>query len=243
MLILTLSVGATTGIFTLLYALVLRPLPIANAHELARVVTVDRRGSEADLPWRLYREFIASQKIFSAVVPSLDQSALMVETDRGLERVAVAGAAGTFYQEFRVTPVLGRLIQPADLDAAAPSGAPVAVLGWNFWQRHFGGDPTVVGRTIRLDGAPLTIVGVAPKDFLGFSISIEHDITVPIWLLPSLMKSEAAMVHGTSRWISTIGRLAPGVSIDSARAQVEAMWPALLAAAEPEQFLSSGTQL
>ena len=92
--ILSLSVGATTTVFTLLHALVLRPLPIENPHELARVLTVDRRGSEADLPWRLYREFAAHQKVFSVLIPSLDQSALTLESDRGFERGAVAGAAG-----------------------------------------------------------------------------------------------------------------------------------------------------
>jgi putative ABC transport system permease protein len=237
--ILSLSVGATTTVFTLLHALVLRPLPIENPHELARVLTVDRRGSEADLPWRLYREFAAHQKVFSVLIPSLDQSALTLESDRGFERGAVAGAAGNLYQEFGVTPALGRLIQPADVDMSVPTGAPVAVLGWNFWQRHFGADPNVVGRTIKAEGVPLTIIGVAPRDFLGFSISIEHDLTVPIGLLPSIMASEVSMIHGTSRWISTVGRLAPGVSIESARAQVAAMWPSLLDAATPERFLNT----
>lgn len=238
-LILTLSVGATTAVFTLLYALVLRPLPIANPHQLARVLTVDWRGSEADLPWRVYREFLANQKVFSVIIPSLDQSVMTIETDRGIDRGAVAGTAGNFFQEFGAAPALGRLIQPADVDFLAPSAAPVAVLGWSFWQNHFGGDASVVGRTIKLDGVPLTIIGVVQKDFKGFSVTIEHDVMVPIALLPSIMRSEPSMFHGTSRWIATIGRLAPGVTIESARAQVAAMWPALLNAAMPEQFLTT----
>jgi len=238
-LILSLAVGATTAVFTLLYALVLRPLPIPNPHELARVLTVDWRGSEADLPWRVYREFLAHQKIFSVVIPSLDQSVLTLESDRAVDRGAVSGVAGNFFQEFKATPAVGRLIQPADVDFMAPSGAPVAVLGWSFWQRHFGGDASVVGRTIKVDGTPLTIIGVVQKDFKGFSVTIEHDVMVPISLLPSIMKSEITMVHGTSRWIATIGRLAPGVTIESARAQVEGMWPELLNAAMPEQFVTT----
>src|SRR6188474_1443497 len=118
-LILALSAGAMTAVFTLLYALVLRPLPLPNPHELARVLTVDWRGSEADLPWRLHREFLTHQKIFSVVIPSLDQSVLTLETDRGVERGAVAGTAGNFFQEFGATPALGRLIQPADVDFMA----------------------------------------------------------------------------------------------------------------------------
>jgi predicted permease len=238
-LILSLSVGATTAVFTLLHALVLRPLPIRNPEQLARVLTVDWRGGEADLPWRLHREFLAHQKIFSVVIPSLDQSVLTLETDRGVERGAVAGSAGNFFQEFGATPALGRLIQPADVDFMAPSAAPVAVLSWNFWQRHFGADPSIVGRTIKIDGVPLTIIGVVQKGFKGFSVTVEHDVMVPIALLPTIMQSEPTMIHGTSRWVGTIGRLAPGVTIESARAQVEAMWPALLNAAMPEQFLTT----
>lgn len=236
--ILSLSVGASTAVFALLYALVLRPLPIANPHELARVVTV-RRDSEADLTWRMYREFAANQHIFSVVIPSLDQGALTFESERGITRGAVAGVAGNLFQEFGATPTIGRLIQDADVDMSVPSGAPIAVLGWSFWHAHYGADPDVIGRTIKLDGVPLTIVGVAPKGFLGFSISLEHDVFVPIGLLPVLLNSEASMIDGTSRWVGTIGRLAPGVTLQSAQAQLDAMWPELLQAAAPERFLTT----
>jgi predicted permease len=238
-LILTLSVGAATAVFTLLYALVLRPLPVPRPHELVRVTTVDRLGSEADLTWRIFREFSAQQRAFSTLIPSLDQSALTLESDRGVERGAVAGIAGNFFAELGATPALGRLIQPADVDLSVPTGAPVAVLGWHYWQRRFAGDPGVVGRTITADHVPLTIIGVAPRGFMGFSVSIEHDVWVPLGLIPQLLSSEQTMVHGTSRWLSTTGRLAPGVSIESARAQIAAMWPALLAAAEPAKFLTT----
>jgi predicted permease len=237
-LILTLSVGATTAVFTLLYALVLRPLPIHDADELARIVTV-RRDSEADLTWRMYREFVAHQRMFSAVMPSLDQAAFTLETDRGITRGAVAGAAGNLFEEFRATAALGRLLQPADVDMSVPTGSPVAVLGWTFWQNHYGGDPTVVGRTIKLDGVPLTIVGVAPRGFLGFTVSLEHDLIIPVGLLPSIMSSEPTMVHGTSRWVGTMGRLAPGITLESAQTQLDAMWPAILEAAAPAQFLTT----
>ena len=236
--ILALSVGAATAVFSLLYALVLRPLPIANPHELARVTTV-RRDSEADLTWRMYREFAANQRVFSVLIPSLDQAAFTLETERGVTRGAVAGAAGNLYQEFGATPALGRLIQPADVDLTVPSGAPVAVLGWTFWQTHYGGDPSVLGRSIKVDGMPLTIIGVAPRGFLGFSVALEHDLVIPIGLLPSIMNSEATMVHGTSRWVSTIGRLTPGMTLASAQAQIDAMWPAILEAAAPAQYLTT----
>ena len=121
-LILSLSVGATTAVFSLLHALVLRPLPVPNPHELARVLTFDWRGSEADLPWRHVPRARGEPESLLDVIPSLDQSVLNLQTDRGLERGAVAGVAGNFFQEFRATPALGRLIQPADVDFMAPTG-------------------------------------------------------------------------------------------------------------------------
>lgn len=237
-LILSLSVGAATAVFSLLYALVLRPLPIPDAHQLARVTTFDRRSSSADLTWRMYRELAANQRVFSTVIPSLDQSVLTLQSDRGIDRVAVAGAAGNLFSELGATPALGRLIQPSDGDFMVPTGEPVAVLGWHFWQRHFLNDPGVVGRTIKIDNTPLTIIGVAPRDFLGFSITIDHDVWIPIGLLPKVMESENAMVHGTSRWVSTFGRLAPGVTMAAARAQITAIWPAVREAAMPAQFVN-----
>src|SRR5215208_171849 len=92
--ILSLSVGAATAVFSLLYALVLRPLPVPNAHQLVRVTTFDRRSTNADLTWRMYRELAANQRVFSTLIPSLDQSVLTLESDRGSVRGAVAGAAG-----------------------------------------------------------------------------------------------------------------------------------------------------
>jgi putative ABC transport system permease protein len=234
--ILSLSIGAATAVFSLLHALVLRPLPVRDADQLVRVTTVDRRGSNGDLTWRMYRELAANQRVFSTLIPALDQSVMELESSRGVERGAVAGASGNVFEELGATPALGRLLQPADVDFTAPSGEPVAVLGWSFWQRHFFADPSVIGQSIKVDGVPLTIVGVAPKDFLGFSVTVDHDLWIPIGLLPRVMQSEVSMVRGTSRWISTFGRLAPGVTMEQARAQITAMWPSLLEAAQPDQY-------
>ena len=109
----------------------------------------------------------------------------------------------------------------------------MAVIGWGFWQRHFGGDPSVVGRTIRAEGLPLTVVGVAPRGFEGLGVTIEHDVTIPITLFPRMLDSERSMIGGTSRWVGVTGRLADGVTLAAARAQIEAFWAELRDAATP----------
>ena len=181
--ILSLSVGAATAVFSLLYALVLRPLPVPNAHELVRVSTFDRRGSNSDLTWRMYRELAANQRVLDTG-PLMDQSVFTLESDRGIDRGAVAGAAGNLFAELGATPALGRsfnrLMWTSRFRRCAGGRCGLA-----FWQRHFLGDPNVIGQSIKVDGTPLTIVGVAPRNFLGFSITIDHDLWIPIGLLQS----------------------------------------------------------
>jgi predicted permease len=131
------------------------------------------------------------------------------------------------------------LIEPSDLNEAAVSGEPVVVLSWSFWQREFGGDPGVIGRSLTADLVPLTIVGVAPEGFKGLSIALEHDITVPITLIPAISQSEASMIAGTSSWVAVTGRLRDGTALEQARAQLQALWPGVLADSAPQQFITS----
>ena len=236
--ILALSVGAATAVFSLLYALVLRPLPIANPHELARVTTV-RRDSEADLTWRMYREFAANQRVFSVPDPVARSSRLHARNRTRRDPRRGRRCCRQPIPGVRRDPG-SRTLDPArrrrpDRPERSAGRSP----GWTFWQTHYGGDPSVLGRSIKVDGMPLTIIGVAPRGFLGFSVALEHDLVIPIGLLPSIMNSEATMVHGTSRWVSTIGRLTPGMTLASAQAQIDAMWPAILEAAAPAQYLTT----
>ena len=232
-LILTLAVGATTAVFSLLYALVLRPLPVPSPHSLVQVSTRQANGREGDLSWRQFSELERRQSAFSSVIASIHQGVVMVETRHALVQSAVTGVSGNYYAELGATPALGRLIQPVDGDLAKLTGQPVTVLSWTFWQQHYGGDPAVLGQSITAEGVSLTIVGIAPRDFLGLGITIEPDITVPIALLPKLLDAQAPMIDGTAAWVSTTGRLAPGQTLASARAQITAWWPDLLAAAMP----------
>ena len=154
-------------------------------------------------------------------------------------RVGISGVTGNYYAQLGAAPSLGRLLVPADVNVAAADGRAVAVVSWSFWQRRFGGDPAIVGQSIQAQGLPLTIVGVAPRGFLGLAITIEPDLTIPITLFPRMLESETQMLHGTARWVATTGRLAPGVSLGTARAQIDAMWPALRDGVMPAA-LSSG---
>src|SRR4029077_8618673 len=115
--------------------------------------------------------------------------------------------------------------------------APVAVLGYSFWQQQYGGDPAVVGRTIRAEGVPLTIVGVAPEGFAGFNVVLEPDVTVPLTLMPQMLHiADSAFTVGWTSPIRITGRLRPGVTIDRARAELMTIWPAIRAQVVPPSF-------
>ena len=145
----------------------------------------------------------------------------------------MSGVSGNFFGGLGATAVIGRLIQPSDVDLATRTAAPVVVLGWTFWQNHFAGAPSIIGHTLRIEGVPLTIIGVAPQGFLGLGVTIEADVTVPLTLVPAISESEAAMFDGSIRWLGTTGRLRPGQTLEHARSALHASWPAIRDASAP----------
>jgi predicted permease len=122
-------------------------------------------------------------------------------------------------------------------DADVSASAPTAVIGHAFWQRHFNRDPAAVGRTVRVEGTPFTIVGVAPAGFTGLGLTLEIDVAVPITFAPIVLDVPGrAFLNGTVNPISLTGRLHPGMTIDQARAQITMLWPAVLTAVMPADY-------
>lgn len=144
---------------------------------------------------------------------------------------------GNYFSELGVRPAAGRLLTEQDVDLTTLTVAPVAVLGYSFWQRHFSGNPAAVGRTIRVEGVPLTIVGVAPRGFMGFGLAVEPDITAPLTVQPLIMGvSATAFRNGQASPIRITGRLRPGVTLDEARAEATTLWPAIREATVPVSY-------
>lgn len=232
-LVLVLALGANATVLGLLRGLVLRPLPAPHPDELVGVSTRDSQGSEAGLTWRQFGELRRHQQVFSSMLGSVASGVMTTAIDGGTIEASAAGVTGEFFGELGATATVGRLINDHDLDVDASTAQPVVVLSWSFWQRHFKGDRDAVGRFLTVEGRPLTVIGVAPPGFRGVGIAVEPDITVPLPLVPTLAENEAAMLSGTSRWVTTVGRLAPGQSLTSARAHIETLWPDLRDAAMP----------
>lgn len=269
---LALGIGANTAIFTLINALLLRDVPVRQPARLvevsavrcenARITAEVSRASCSQFDrkiffsYPMYRELERQQRVFSAVIGwSSGFDVARVEVNGAVSQNEVFAVSGNYHSELGATPLLGRLLTPEDEDPRGGSTLQVAVLGYEFWQSRFGGAPDVVGRQIRIEGTPFTVIGVTHKWFTGMSIGEPPEITVPITAQP-LVEPSVFNSTGRSRnlddpsllWVMVTGRLKDGVTIHQAHTQLQSFWPDLLAATASvstpglrrQRFLSMG---
>lgn len=236
---LTLAVAANTAAFTLLNALLWRDVDVRDPGTLVQLATVDRNGDEHGLSWPALQDLRRRDDVFSATLGWFPHAVVDAETGFGTVAVGLQAVTGDFYAELGAVPTAGRLLTPADVDVEHDQANAVAVIGWSFWQRVYGGSADAIGRDIRLEGVPLTIVGVAPRGFKGLGVVQEPDVIVPLGIAPRIVGGEAPMKQGGSPWIQVMGRLRPGVTLDRARVQLVASWPALLERTMPPGFVGA----
>jgi predicted permease len=216
---LALGIGANTAIFTLVNALLLRELPVREPERLVQLSVV-RQGDNIPLSYPMFREVARGQRVFSGLMGWTFGNMSNVEVNGVTSQAAVSSVTGNYYSELGVPPLLGRLIAPDDANASSGTVSPVAVLGYEFWQRRFGGAANVVGRQIRIEGQALTIIGVTRKWFTGMTTGRPPEVTVPM----------KATDDRSLLWVSATGRLKNGITLAQARAQLESFWPEVLLA-------------
>src|SRR5919107_116564 len=176
MAVLSLALGimGTTAIYSVLHAVVLDPFPYKDVDRLAsvRVSNPAARGGRTGYSTDQFLEIAERSTIFDGVIASTVSDVLW--TSDG-EPQRLRGNHGTFntFDVMGVPPLIGRTPLPDDAKAGA---TPVVVLGYRFWQRQFGGDPTVLGRQLRLNDTPRTVIGVMPKRFMWRGA----DVSLPI---------------------------------------------------------------
>ena len=229
---LALSIGATTAIYSVVYAAVLRPPDITDVDRVANLYHMDfRRG--ASLPmigFSLpdFEDYRAAQTSFSALAAWGRFRRALVSGGTG-EIIMGEMVGGDFFAVVGVEAALGRVIQPADDKPGAPR---VIVLSDGLWRRRFGADPAVIGRTVTLGGDTFEIVGVAPARFRG--VDMPNVAPTPAWI-PLSSADEPAVTYRAnreSRWLLVKGRLRPGRTMEEARtelrtiaAQLDAAYP------------------
>ncbi len=239
---LSLGIGANAAIFQLIDAVRLRYLPVENPRELATVRILNREwmsgnfnGRYPDLTYALWEQIRDRQQAFSGTFawgPETFNLAPGGEARLG-EGIWVSGE---FFQVLGVRPLLGRVFTVDDDGPAC--GSPGAVISYAFWQREFGGDGSVIGRNVTLNGYPLPIVGVTPADFFGVEVGRRFDVAVPLCSEPLLMGEDTQIETRHAWWLGVMGRLKPGWSVDRATAHLQAISPAVLEATIPPRYNS-----
>jgi predicted permease len=245
---LALGIGANTAIFTLINALLLRDLPVRQPKRLVQLSAVRRTGKVL-FSFPMFREVERGQRVFSDIIGWGTAGMFNVEVNGVLSQNHLMSVTGNCYSELGVTPLLGRLLIPEDSNPSSGTTSQVAVIGYEFWQSRFAGGLDVVGKQVRIEGHPFTIIGVTRKWFSGMTIGEPPDITIPITAYPQLMEgNEFSLDSRSILWLSVIGRLKDDVTIEQAQGQLQSFWPeVLLATASTETpglrrqtFLSMG---
>jgi putative ABC transport system permease protein len=234
---LALAIGANTAIFSILNALVLRDLPVREPSSLISIARVTPATADGAFSLPMFRAIAERQQSLSALIGWTSNSIINIEIDDVRTRGNVSAVTGNYFTELGIRPVTGRLLTDADVHIDTQQSAPIAVIGHGFWQRHFNRDPAAVGRTVRIEGTPFTIVGVAPAGFTGLGLTLEIDVAVPLTFVPIVLDVPGrAFLNGTVNPISLTGRLRPGVTIDQARAELTTLWSAILTAVMPPDY-------
>jgi len=165
---------------------------------------------------------------------------LNLDTGNEVTTGMLAAATGNLYEELGIRPEAGRLLEPSDMTLDPPAANPVVVVGHTFWQQHFHGDPNIVGRTIRIETVPFSIVGVVPRGFAGFGLTAEADLTVPLAARPLLTgRPISSLTSSAALSYLVVGRLKSGVTLEQARAHLTAMWPAVREASLPPDYVGA----
>ncbi len=209
-----LGIGVNNSVFAIVNATLLRDVPFEEGHRLLRVRTIDARGQEAGFSWPDLRDFQESTKAFSGL--AADTGALMNVSGEGLlpDRVHGAYVSANSFRLLRVTPILGRDFMPDDDRGGAAS---VALISHGVWIDRYGSDPGIVGRSIKVNDTPTTIVGVMPPDF---SFPFIARMWQPLSQAPAMAAAEPGRAQ---RNLSVTGRLLDSATRQQAQSDVEAI--------------------
>jgi predicted permease len=222
---LSIGIGAATTVFTVGNGLLLTAPPgVSEPDRLVEIAYVEEGDAGSDpIPYPDYLAMRERGKSFAGVYGyELNLDALSLRGDDGSERIFGMFTTLNYFSVLGVHAAAGRLFGPGDSERQGE--APLLVLSHGFWTRRFNRDPTVVGRTLSISGAPMTVVGVAAPEFRGVSV-LAPDVWVPVVMIPVLNPESKVDFSPTNRRITWNlmmgGRLAPGVSRHQAAAEVE----------------------
>jgi len=216
-----LGIGANTTIFTLVNAVLLRPLPVEDPARLVAVNTLDSHNPGFVMcSYPNFKDYRDRNQVFSSLL--LHTTITINLTGRGDPQLLMGQlVSGNYFSALGVNPVVGRGFLPEE--DAAPGAYPVAVLSHGLWTRQFGRDPQITSRTISLNGRPFQIVGVAPPGFQGLNELFAADVWVPMMMYQQIYPNAVVVTQRRFLGFAVVGRLKPGVSVPQAESAMQSI--------------------
>jgi len=229
-LTLALGIGANTAIFTLVHAVMLKSLPVANPSQLYRIGDNDNCcvwGGLQNEGWglfsySLYQYIVANTPQFEQIAAFSANSYVFSVRRSGSAEAAETFpgefVSGNYFTTFGLRPFAGRLLNPQDDRTSAP---PAIVMSYRAWQQHYGLDPSLIGSTLMVNGKPFTVAGIAPPGFYGDRLQNDPpEYYLPLAFEP-MLEGDSALLHvDTQHWLYLIGRMKPGAQPSQVEAQL-----------------------
>ena len=211
---LALGIGANTAIFSLFYAIMVRPLAVEHPEQLVELVrnSPDEFHWAGYWAWEQYEYLRDHNHVFSGLTGMGFDNLAPVRTESSdPETLIEEDVPGNYFQVLGLHPAIGRLISPQDVPASGDGD--VVVVSWSFWNRRLHRDPAILGRRIFVHDMPKTIIGVAPRAYVGPRVGSRTDLWIPVG----------------RGGLTMLGRLKPGVTLAQAQAEIDVLYQRLLA--------------
>jgi len=217
-LTLALGIGANSTIFSWINSTLLNPIP--GAQQTSGLFSLTRGGTATNpivFSYPDYLDLREHSRSFSGLMAFGFRPMDLTGISRP-ERIWSTLATANYFEVLGIQPVIGRGFLPSEDEK--PGGAPVVLLGYSFWQTHFGGDRSVLGRTLQINHHPFTIVGVTPPAFQGSMTGLRSDLWIPMMMEEQVAPGGDRLHRRSSDWLMVMGRLAPGVTRQQAQQEM-----------------------
>jgi predicted permease len=229
---LALGIGANTAIFSLLYQVVLRSVPVRDPETLVALQSDDynlgwsrKDNSKTVFSYPMYRELRDRGEVFSGLIARASFQATLAYGGEATSATAEV-VTGNFFAVLGVRPALGRPLLP--FDDSVPGQNPAIVLSYSYWADHLGGDASVLNSVILMNGHPAQVVGVAPRGFRSLLSGQTPDFFIPVSAMPLVSSGWQRNDEPDAYWLSVFGRLKPGVTAQQANARLLPLFRAVL---------------
>jgi putative ABC transport system permease protein len=241
LLSLALGIGANTAIFQMLDSVRLRLLPVNNPQEMAEIKLTTQHGRMGSFfNWHpiftnaLWEQIRDHHEPFSSVFATAPDTFNLAPRGE-VHLVPGIWVSGDYFSTLGVQPILGRTLTAAD-DYRGCGAGPGAVVSYSFWQRELGGDPSAIGRKLTIDYHPVQVLGVTPASFFGLEVGHSFDVALPICSQPVLGGEDNYLDTRYDWWLTVMGRLKPGRTLDMASAYLGSISPGVFRATLPPAY-------